>query len=125
MDKLNAPVIVTVSVAREEKKGLVMANSGSFDGRARDAEGRHLLFAETLAHRRKPWLQQSASGATLTPREAQVMSGLTDGLLYKEISDALRIRPRTVNKYCQSVFRKFGVHNRSEAIRVWLDRGGR
>jgi DNA-binding NarL/FixJ family response regulator len=101
-----------------------MANSGSFDGRARDAEGRCLQFAETLAHRRKPWLQRSAKSASLTSREEQVMSGLTDGLLYKEISDALHISFGTVKKNCNNIYRKFNVHNRTEAIRTWLDRGG-
>jgi two-component system response regulator DevR len=56
----------------------------------------------------------------LSPREQEVLSGLADGLLYKEISDKLPISFAAVHKYSHNLYKKLGVSNRSEAIRVWL-----
>jgi DNA-binding NarL/FixJ family response regulator len=57
----------------------------------------------------------------LTPREIEVMRCLADGLLYKEISDKLKISVSAVHKHQHTIFQKFRVANRSEAIRKWLD----
>jgi DNA-binding NarL/FixJ family response regulator len=58
----------------------------------------------------------------LTPREEEVLSRLAEGKYYKEISDKLGIRFRTVQKHCGNIYKKFRVNNRSEAIRVWINR---
>ncbi|HTR41470.1 MAG TPA: response regulator transcription factor [Pseudomonadales bacterium] len=57
----------------------------------------------------------------LSPREKEVLTGLADGLLYKEISQKLGISYSAVHKYQHNIFRKLQVSNRSEAIRIWLD----
>jgi DNA-binding NarL/FixJ family response regulator len=57
----------------------------------------------------------------LSSREKEVLSGLAEGLLYKEISHKLGISYTTVHKYQHNIFKKLGVSNRSEAIRIWLD----
>jgi DNA-binding NarL/FixJ family response regulator len=60
---------------------------------------------------------------SLSSREEEVLSGLADGLLYKEISDKLGISFAAVHKYSHNLYKKLGASNRSEAIRVWFDRG--
>jgi DNA-binding NarL/FixJ family response regulator len=57
----------------------------------------------------------------LSPREQEVLTGLADGLLYKEISQKLVISYAAVHKHQHNIFRKLRVSNRSEAIRIWLN----
>jgi DNA-binding NarL/FixJ family response regulator len=62
----------------------------------------------------------------LSPREGQVLKGLADGLLYKEISVKLGISYSAVHKYQHNLFQKLQVTNRSEAIRCWfINNGGK
>jgi DNA-binding NarL/FixJ family response regulator len=56
----------------------------------------------------------------LNARERDVLNGLAQGMLYKEISDKLGISYAAVHKSQHKIFKKLGVSNRSEAIRVWL-----
>jgi two-component system NarL family response regulator len=58
----------------------------------------------------------------LSPREKEVLAGLADGLLYKEISQKLGISYAMVHKHQHSIFKKLHVSNRSEAIRIWLNK---
>jgi DNA-binding NarL/FixJ family response regulator len=60
----------------------------------------------------------------LSPREKEVMAGLAEGLLYKEISEKLGISYSAVHKYQHKIFEKFQVSNRSEAIRIWMSIDG-
>ena len=59
----------------------------------------------------------------LSSREKDVLSGLAEGLLYKEISQKLGMSYSAVHKHQHNIFKKLRVTNRSEAIRIWLDRG--
>jgi DNA-binding NarL/FixJ family response regulator len=56
----------------------------------------------------------------LSQREVDVLRGLAEGLLYKEIAAKLGISYSAVHKYQHRVFEKLRVSNRSEAINVWL-----
>jgi DNA-binding NarL/FixJ family response regulator len=51
----------------------------------------------------------------LSPREEQVMTGLTEGLTYKEIAKRLQMTDRMVHKYQHRGFVKLGASNRTEA----------
>ena len=66
----------------------------------------------------------SGARVPLSPREKEVMSGLAEGLLYKEISDKLGISYAAVHKHQHSIFKKLRATNRSEASRIWLDSQG-
>jgi DNA-binding NarL/FixJ family response regulator len=57
---------------------------------------------------------------SLSPRETEVIAGLAEGLLYKEISQKLCISYAAVHKHQHNIFKKLHVTNRSEAIRIWL-----
>lgn len=56
---------------------------------------------------------ESGDGGTLTPREAEIVANLREGLSNKEIAGRLGIREDTVKKHLQSVFAKLGVHRRA------------
>ena len=53
----------------------------------------------------------------LTERELEVLKLAADGLRNKEIAGELAISERTVKYHVTSIFQKFGVSNRTEAIR--------
>jgi len=52
----------------------------------------------------------------LSSREAEVLSGLVNGLTYKMIAEKHFISVDTVRSYIRSVYEKLEVHSRSEAI---------
>ena len=57
---------------------------------------------------------------SLNSRETAVMENLAAGLLYKEIADKLQITEAVVHKLQHSIFCKWRVGNRSEAIGVFF-----
>ena len=63
-------------------------------------------------------LADALSARGLTNREADVMRGVATGRSSLAIADELGISERTVNKHLQRIYRKLGVHSRSEAATV-------
>jgi len=55
----------------------------------------------------------------LTIREREILALLAGGRSNRQIARALVIAPRTVEKHLQNVFRKLGVHSRTEAA-AWF-----
>jgi len=60
---------------------------------------------------------------SLTPREREVLSHLIEGEANKGIAQALDIKEITVKVHLTKLFRKLNVSNRTQAVRVALDRG--
>lgn len=54
--------------------------------------------------------------AKLSVREKQVLSLLSEGLRYKEISDDLSISTETVRTHVRNIYRKLEVTSRVEAF---------
>ena len=54
--------------------------------------------------------------ASLTPREAEVLSWLAKGKTNRDIGDILGLSPRTVNKHLEHVYEKLGVETRTAAV---------
>jgi DNA-binding CsgD family transcriptional regulator len=61
----------------------------------------------------------------LSDREAGVMKWLAEGKTNAEIADLLTISTSTVNKHVESILKKLGVENRTQAIREVIERVGR
>jgi DNA-binding NarL/FixJ family response regulator len=59
----------------------------------------------------------------LTPRERDVLRYLAEGKVNKEIASALTISERTVKFHVSSILGKLGAGNRTEAVRVAVQRG--
>ena len=62
---------------------------------------------------------------SLTARENDVIRCFSNGLLYKETADELRISYSAVHKHQHKAFLKLQAANRSEAIRKWWNMGAR
>jgi DNA-binding NarL/FixJ family response regulator len=59
----------------------------------------------------------------LSDRENEVLQLLADGLLYKEIADRLYIGHGTVRQHLHNIYEKLHVHNRTEAVNKYFNRG--
>ncbi len=53
--------------------------------------------------------------ASLTPREAEVLSWVAKGKTNRDVGEILGLSPRTVNKHLEHVFEKLGVETRAAA----------
>jgi DNA-binding NarL/FixJ family response regulator len=56
----------------------------------------------------------------LTHREREVLQSLSEGMLYKEIGEALEISIHTVHKHLKSIYDKLHVTSRTDATRKYL-----
>lgn len=61
--------------------------------------------------------------ATLSPREIQVMEGLSQGSPNKIIAHDLRLSIRTVEMYRTNLMEKLGARSLSTVFRIWFDAG--
>jgi DNA-binding NarL/FixJ family response regulator len=61
---------------------------------------------------------------TLSPREEQVMQLLTQGMTNQQIAARLCVTVHAVKFHVASIYRKFEVHNRTEAVVAFLDANG-
>ena len=59
-----------------------------------------------------------AQGASLTQREREVYRWMCEGKTYPETAIILGMKPRTVHKHVERIFRKLGVENRLQAERL-------
>ena len=55
-------------------------------------------------------------GATLSPREAEVLDLLAKGFLYKEIADQMKVSYATVHTHIRHIYEKLHVRSRTEAV---------
>jgi len=61
-------------------------------------------------------VQEAEARNLLTPREAQILDAIADGLTNKAIARRLGISLHTVKFHVESVFRKLGASTRTEAV---------
>ena len=54
--------------------------------------------------------------ASLTPSQLKILIGLQQGRLNKQIAYDLGVTEATIKAHLTSVFRKLGVHNRTQAV---------
>jgi LuxR family maltose regulon positive regulatory protein len=54
----------------------------------------------------------------LSPRELEVLTGLSQGLTRDEIAEAAAISVNTVKSVIKSVYNKLGAVNRADAVRI-------
>ena len=52
----------------------------------------------------------------LTQRETEVLELVAEGYLNKEIAQKLYVSETTVKKHIESIYRKFSVHNKVQAV---------
>lgn len=61
-------------------------------------------------------VQEVEARTLLTPREAQILDAIADGLTNKAVARRLGISLHTVKFHVESVFRKLGAATRAEAV---------
>ena len=66
--------------------------------------------------------QPGESEQPLTDKEKTVLRSLLQGLSNKQIAERMHIRETAVKFYLQTLFRKTGVHARSQLVRVALEK---
>ena len=59
----------------------------------------------------------------MTPREFEVLRHLADGKTNSDIGKALHLTTKTIESHVSSILGKLGVTNRTEAVRMSIDRG--
>lgn len=67
-----------------------------------------------------PRLPAVAGLEKLSPRECQVIDLLSKGLLYKEISEELKLSYATISTHARHIYRKLKVHSRAKAVAKYL-----
>jgi len=61
---------------------------------------------------------------SLSPREAQVMQLMTEGMTNRQIAGHLSVTVHAVKFHLASIYRKLEVHNRTEAAVAFLEASG-
>ncbi|MFF8424499.1 MULTISPECIES: helix-turn-helix transcriptional regulator [unclassified Streptomyces] len=74
------------------------------------------LRAELLAACGLLAVPRPAGGASLAPRELDVLSWVAAGATNAAVAERLGLRPETVKGYLRSAMRKLGAHTRGEAV---------
>jgi DNA-binding NarL/FixJ family response regulator len=60
---------------------------------------------------------------TLTPRELEILSLITDGISTEMIADKLFISPQTVRNHIKNIYEKLQVHSKAQAVAKALKEG--
>jgi DNA-binding CsgD family transcriptional regulator len=64
----------------------------------------------------RPDLCATGTGIPITLRELAVLDLMADGLITAAIARRLGISPHTVSRHIESIYRKFGTHDRTSAV---------
>ncbi len=80
--------------------------------------------AVEYALEQEPTPESPASGtypAGLSAREAEVLGLVAKGMTNAEVAEQLFLSSRTIDWHLSSIFRKLGLHSRTEAIRFAVE----
>jgi DNA-binding NarL/FixJ family response regulator len=105
--------------------------SGAMAYLTKDASGEQLLNAiqnvdrglRYLPHLALDRLAERTPIVELTPRESEVLTGITQGLSNREIAETLHIAEKTVRIHVSSVLDKMGARDRTQATIYAFQRG--
>lgn len=81
------------------------------------------LTGMVIGHLGRKFERRDMNRRRLTQRESVVLQALADGKRNKEIATAMSITERTVKYHITSVFQKMKVKNRTEAVRLAVEKG--
>ncbi len=120
--------IPTLALVRDEETALELVRAGALGVLLRSAEGERLLAGlRALANGLgvfdpallRPVLTARAAPADallFTPREAEVLSLMAEGLSNKLIADRLKISDHTAKFHVNAILNKLGAETRTEAV---------
>jgi DNA-binding NarL/FixJ family response regulator len=81
------------------------------------------LVTAVLDARGPPSIQIRALPDDLTPREAEVLKLIADGLSNAEIAETLVVSPATVKSHVNRIFYKIDARDRAQAVRYAYEHG--
>lgn len=101
-----------------EAEGLLPESAGAAEIDAALRAVAHGLIVRSPGSRKPGFsaVQEAEARTLLTPREAQILDAIADGLTNKAIARRLGISLHTVKFHVESVFRKLGASTRTEAV---------
>jgi DNA-binding NarL/FixJ family response regulator len=83
----------------------------------------YVPYALMSARTEVPDAPPAVGEGDLSERERQVLDGLWRGLSNKEIARELELQEVTVKLHLRRLYRRFDCRNRTEALRIGLERG--
>lgn len=125
----------TLALVRDEDSALDLLRAGALGVLLRGADGERVLAALRAVSAGlgvfDPALLRSLlraraapqDGVVLTPREAEVLSLMAEGLSNKLIGDRLKISDHTAKFHVNSILNKLGAETRTEAVVLAARRG--
>jgi DNA-binding NarL/FixJ family response regulator len=121
-DYSNAWGVLSIDASAQELEAAVLALSqGLWVGDAYLV--RQILANQALAGQPTGLAAELPAGQALTGRELKVLQGLSQGLANKQIGLALGISEHTVKFHVSAIYTKLGASNRTEAVRLGVQRG--
>lgn len=107
-----------------EAEGLLPGNAGvgEIDAALRAVAAGLIVRASRMRSSGFGAVQEAEPRTLLTPREAQILDAIADGLTNKAIARRLGISLHTVKFHLESVFRKLEARTRTEAVARALER---
>lgn len=123
--------IVALSNYRGSEDVYRAVRAGAMAYLTKDASGEEVLNAIRSVHRglryfpqaARDGLAERASFSSLTPRETEVLHGITRGRSNREIAEELQIAEKTVRIHVSALLEKMGVRDRTQATIHALQRG--
>ncbi|MET0795510.1 MAG: response regulator transcription factor [Polyangiaceae bacterium] len=125
----------TLALVRDEESALDLWRAGALGVLLRSADGERLLvalravaaglgvFEPALLRALLSARTASPDGLLLTPREAEVLALMAEGLSNKLIADRLKISDHTAKFHVNSILNKLGAETRTEAVVLAARRG--
>lgn len=125
-------VMISADAQADTVRRAIDHGVAGFISKSADTTVIHSCIKAVLAGERgiHPQLEASESGAslqsldvadalsTLTPQQFRVVSMLFEGLLNKQIAYELEVKEATIKAHMTEIFRKLGVHSRTQAVLV-------
>ncbi len=125
----------TLALVRDEESALDSLRAGALGVLLRSVDGERLLSALRAVSAGlgvfEPALLRSLlsaraapqDGLLLTPREAEVLALMAEGLSNKQIGERLKISEHTAKFHVNSILNKLGAETRTEAVVLAARRG--
>jgi len=120
--------VPTLALVRDEETALELLRAGALGVLSRGSESERLLAAlralgAGLAVFEPAWLRAPLAARAaprdallFTPREAEVLSLMAEGLSNKLIADRLKITDHTAKFHVNAILNKLGAETRTEAV---------
>jgi two-component system nitrate/nitrite response regulator NarL len=132
---LGSDLVPTLALVRDDEAALDVLRAGALGVLLRSADGERLLAALRAvasgvavfepALLRTLIVARAAPGESLalTPREAEVLNLLAEGLSNKLVADRLKISEHTAKFHVNAILTKLGAETRTEAVVLAARRG--